>query len=111
MIDHTKKLVQDQFTSLNGYKYDAEDLLKQDPEALLEDRYQKFRKIGAIDESGAVDPHIKRNMKKRDALHFMKMMSSGYYPLATEAHPSFSLQRGKALETRLIFPLCESKSS
>ena len=39
------------------------------PEALLEDRAAKFRKIGAIEESGAVDPHIKRNMKKRDALH------------------------------------------
>lgn len=40
-----------------------------DPEALLEDRAAKFRKIGAVEESGAVDPHIKRNMKKRDALH------------------------------------------
>ena len=40
-----------------------------DPEALLQDRAAKFRKIGAVEESGAVDPHIKRNMKKRDALH------------------------------------------
>lgn len=60
--------------------YIKQDLLKQDPEALLEDRYQKFRKIGAIDESGAVDPHIKRNMKKRDALHEadeIRMLPSG----------------------------------
>lgn len=51
-----------------------------DPEALLKDRAAKFRKIGAVEESGAVDPHIKRNMKKRDALHEeddLKMLPSG----------------------------------
>lgn len=56
------------------------ELLKKDPETLLEERSEKFRKIGAIDESGAVDPHIKRNMKKRDALHEddeLRMLPSG----------------------------------
>lgn len=54
--------------------------MKKDPETLLEERSEKFRKIGAIDESGAVDPHIKRNMKKRDALHEddeLRMLPSG----------------------------------
>lgn len=41
--------------------------MKMDPETLLQDRAAKFRKIGDVDESGEVDPHIKRNMKKRDA--------------------------------------------
>jgi len=36
------------------------------PEALLEQRLDKFRKIGEVEE-GPVDPHIKRSMKKRDA--------------------------------------------
>lgn len=38
-----------------------------DTESLLEQRYQKFRKIGEVEEGGQVDPHIKRSMKKRDA--------------------------------------------
>lgn len=37
------------------------------PESLLEQRHEKFRKIGEVEESGPVDSHIKRNMKKRDA--------------------------------------------
>jgi acetyl-CoA carboxylase carboxyl transferase subunit alpha len=60
--------------------YIKQELLKKDPETLLEERTAKFRKIGAIDESGAVDPHIKRNMKKRDALHEddeLRMLPSG----------------------------------
>lgn len=57
-----------------------QELLKKDPESLLQERAEKFRKIGAIDESGAVDPHIKRSMKKRDALHEddeLRMLPSG----------------------------------
>lgn len=43
------------------------ELMKMDPEALIQQRAAKFRNIGEVDESGDVDPHIKRNMKKRDA--------------------------------------------
>jgi acetyl-CoA carboxylase carboxyl transferase subunit alpha len=37
-----------------------------DTESLLVQRHAKFRKIGEVDESGPVDPYIKRSMKKRD---------------------------------------------
>lgn len=31
-------------------------------------RVAKFRKIGAVDESGEIEPQIKRNMKASDAI-------------------------------------------
>lgn len=42
-------------------------LLKLDPVDLMAQRVMKFRKMGAVEERVDVDPHIKRNMKKRDA--------------------------------------------
>jgi acetyl-CoA carboxylase carboxyl transferase subunit alpha len=47
--------------------YPEQELLTMDSESLLAQRHAKFRKIGEVDESGPVDPHIKRSMKKQDA--------------------------------------------
>lgn len=43
------------------------DLLKLDPTTLMKQRVAKFRQMGAVEEGVEVDPHIKRNMKKREA--------------------------------------------
>ncbi|KAH7284670.1 hypothetical protein KP509_34G065800 [Ceratopteris richardii] len=43
------------------------ELLKVDPEPLLERRFAKFRKIGAHQEAVNLDPRMKRKMKPRDA--------------------------------------------
>ena len=44
-----------------------QELLKLDPESLLEQRSAKFRKIGAFREGASSNPRVKRNMKPRDA--------------------------------------------
>jgi acetyl-CoA carboxylase carboxyl transferase subunit alpha len=42
------------------------NLLKLEPGTLMQQRVAKFRKMGAVEENVEVDPHIKRNMKKRE---------------------------------------------
>ncbi len=43
-----------------------QNLLKLEPGTLMQQRVAKFRKMGAVEENVEVDPHIKRNMKKRE---------------------------------------------
>ncbi|KAJ7523171.1 hypothetical protein O6H91_18G040200 [Diphasiastrum complanatum] len=43
------------------------ELLKLDPETLVQQRIAKFRSMGSVEEGVEIDPLIKRNMKKREA--------------------------------------------
>ncbi|CAM6084733.1 unnamed protein product [Calypogeia fissa] len=59
------------------------DLLKLDPKTLMNQRVAKFRQMGAVEEGGEVDPHIKRNMKKREAPvedEDSRLLLSGFQP-------------------------------
>jgi hypothetical protein len=54
-----------------------QELVKLDPESLVEQRGAKFRKIGGFTEGVSLNPRLKRNMKPREA-----PLESGSLPVA-----------------------------
>jgi hypothetical protein len=59
----------------------VQSLLKLDSKTLMNQRVAKFRQMGSVNEGDDVDPHIKRNMKKREVApdtEDSRMLPSGF---------------------------------